>query len=57
MNPVSLLVVAGRERRALESRAISLMRENRDRARQIKFNEKKLCRTTSVATGAVTLAR
>jgi hypothetical protein len=27
------------------------MRENRDRARQTKFNGKELCRTTSVATG------
>jgi hypothetical protein len=33
------------------------MRENRDRARQTKFNEKELCRTTPVATGAVNLAR
>jgi hypothetical protein len=33
------------------------MGENRDRARQTKFNEKQLCRTTSVATGAVNLAR
>jgi hypothetical protein len=33
------------------------MGENRDRARQTKFNEKELCRMTSVATGAVNLAR
>ena len=45
------------KRRAFKSRAISLMRENRDRARQTKFNEKELCRTTPVATGAVSLAR
>jgi hypothetical protein len=45
------------KRRAFSLRAISLMRENRDRARQTKFNEKELCRTTPVATGAVTLAR
>jgi len=32
------------------------MRENRDRARQTKFNKKELCRATSVATGAVNLA-
>jgi hypothetical protein len=32
MAPVSLLVVAGEKRRALKSRAISLLRENRDRS-------------------------
>jgi len=57
MAPVSLLVVAV-ERSALSKRArIRLIRENRDRARQTKFNEKELCRTTPVATGAVNLAR
>jgi hypothetical protein len=33
------------------------MRENRDRARQTKFNGKELCRATPVATGTMKLAR
>src|SRR5438045_3336279 len=55
MAPVSLLLIAG-ERSAIKTR-IRLVRENRDRARQIRFNVKELCRTTSVATGTVKLAR
>src|SRR5690349_12594466 len=56
MTPASLPVVAG-ERKRHQNARIRLVRENRDRARQTKFNREELCRTTPVATGTVKLAR
>src|SRR6201989_3015300 len=55
MAPVSLPVIAGNG--APSNARIRLVRENRDRARQIRFNEKELCRTTPVATGTISLSR
>src|SRR5207302_9881954 len=53
------LLARGRRGRTARSQVaqIRLMLENRDRARQTKFNQKVPCRTTPVATGAVNLAR
>jgi hypothetical protein len=50
-----LLVVAGGN--GAPSGRAYLVRENRDGARQTRFDERSLCRTKPVATGAINLAR
>src|SRR6266436_893086 len=57
MAPVSLLVVAEEEGRALKRRTPASRAKIATEPGQTKFNEKELCRATPIATGAVSLAR